>query len=98
LIVIHAEHDNPRVGIILADTTHQLEAGKIGQIDIDDRHVGPLRQIRAVARFLIDRLIDGYRRVGRKQRTAARHHDGVVIDNQELHRLGHRRDNLAIML
>jgi hypothetical protein len=80
-IIIHAEHDDFGVRIFLADAPHQLEAGNVGKLDIDDRDVRLPRNVGPVTRLGIRGHMDLHSAVRGEQRPAARQDYGVIIDD-----------------
>ena len=57
-IVIHAEHDDLRIRIVLSDPPHQFETGEIRQVDVDDRDIGTFVEKGAMAGFCVARFVD----------------------------------------
>jgi hypothetical protein len=82
-IVVHAEHDDPCISVAPQNTACQFESGDARQVDVDHTQLRRIVRERGLAVLRIRGVIDDDIRIVGEHGPATRHHDGMIIDDQD---------------
>ena len=86
LLRVHREDQHRELGPLPAEIGEERDAARAGQVDVEDADIGLLGDKYPLAALRIAGFQDGDFIVPGEQRTAARNHDRMIIDDQNAHR------------
>ncbi len=84
-VVVHAEDQDARLGVMRQNSPRQLEAGDGGKRYVDDRHIRALFDISGEAGVGVAGVEDLYVALAGQHGGAARDNDRVVVDDENAH-------------